>query len=198
MPSRRSFLCSSGSLFTGAWIGSQWPSIASAHAHAASVAATPDSKGFDYLSAAEAADVDAIAAQIIPSGATPGAREAHAVYFIDRALATFFGAWASECRLGLAAFQSQFRVVEPAAVSFAAADSERQIAFLHTMDHTEFFGHMRFLTVLGMFALPKYGGNYQGVGWKLIGFQDQHIFTPPFGYYDREYTGFVPYEKKAT
>jgi hypothetical protein len=33
-----------------------------------------------------------------------------------------------------------------------------------------------------------------------MGFVDRHSFTPPFGYYDREYTGFVPYtaqEKSA-
>jgi hypothetical protein len=46
------------------------------------------------------------------------------------------------------------------------------------------------LTLVGMFALPKYGGNRDGVGWKLLGFQDQHIFEPPFGYYDRDYPGF--------
>ena len=29
---------------------------------------------------------------------------------------------------------------------------------------------------------------------KAIGFDDQHMFQPPFGYYDRQYTGFVPYD----
>ena len=53
---------------------------------------------------------------------------------------------------------------------------------------------MRFLTVLGFLSSPKYGGNASGVGWKAIGFSDRHMFQPPFGYYDREYTGFVPYE----
>jgi hypothetical protein len=27
----------------------------------------------------------------------------------------------------------------------------------------------------------------------MMGFVDQHAFTPPFGYYDAEYKGFVPY-----
>jgi hypothetical protein len=31
----------------------------------------------------------------------------------------------------------------------------------------------------------------------VIGFKDEHVFTPPFGYYDREYEGFVPYDTKA-
>jgi len=48
-------------------------------------------------------------------------------------------------------------------------------------------------TGLGMLASPKYGGNFRGSGWKMLGFVDQHAFAPPFGYYDREYTGFVPY-----
>ena len=29
-----------------------------------------------------------------------------------------------------------------------------------------------------------------GLGWGLIGFQDQHVFSPPFGHYDRDYPGF--------
>jgi len=50
-----------------------------------------------------------------------------------------------------------------------------------------------------MFSSPKYGGNFQGSGWKLMGFVDQHAFAPPFGYYDAQYQGFVPYaaEKPA-
>jgi hypothetical protein len=46
-----------------------------------------------------------------------------------------------------------------------------------------------------MFSLPAYGGNRDGVGWKLIGFEDEHVFHPPFGYYDRDYPGFVAAEK---
>jgi hypothetical protein len=47
------------------------------------------------------------------------------------------------------------------------------------------------LTVLGLFTMPSYGGNRDGIGWALIGFEDQHAFQPPFGYYDRDYPGFV-------
>jgi hypothetical protein len=42
-----------------------------------------------------------------------------------------------------------------------------------------------------MFALPGYGGNRDAAGWKLIGFEDRHVFQPPFGHYDRDYPGFV-------
>ena len=191
--SRRSFLLSSGGLLSSVWIAAQWPAITAAAHHADDVSAAPAPAGFEFLKPADAADVEAIAAQIVPSGATPGAREAHAAYFIDRALGTFFGAWAADFRSGLADFQAQFRASNPAAASFAAASSDRQIAYLETVDRTPYFETMRTLTVLGMFSSPKYGGNFRGIGWSMMGFADQHAFTPPFGYYDREYTGFVPY-----
>ena len=73
------------------------------------MSAAPAPAGFEYLNAADAADVEAISAQILPGGATPGAREAHAVYFIDRALATFLSRLAGEFRAGLTQFQAAFR-----------------------------------------------------------------------------------------
>ncbi len=194
--SRRSFLLSTGSLFTTAWLGTQWAAITAAAHHASDAAAAPQWKGFQFLSQSESKDVDAIAGQIVPSGATPGAREAHAVYFIDRAMSTFFAAWSAEFRAGLAEFQSKFHALHPDATSFAAADAGTQIAFLRTVDRTPFFESARLLTVLGMFSSPKYGGNTEGIGWKMMGFEDRHAFAPPFGHYDANYTGFVPYPEK--
>ncbi len=147
---------------------------------------------FAILTAAEAADIDALCAQIVPSGATPGAREAHAVYFIDKSLSTYFASMAGDFRLGLADFQTRFRAVDPVG-AFALAGAKVQEAFLKTVDRTPFFEAARFLTVLGLFSSPKYGGNYQGSGWRLMGFVDQHAFAPPFGHYDAQYHGFVPY-----
>ena len=57
---------------------------------------------------------------------------------------------------------------------------------------------MRTLTLLGMFTSPKYGGNFRGAGWNMSRFRARHAFLPPFGYYDREYTGFVPYASGST
>jgi hypothetical protein len=74
---------------------------------------------------------------------------------------------------------------------------DEQTAYLLHMQHEPFFGGMRFLTVLGLLALPSYGGNAGKLGWKLVGFNDQHAWQPPFGHYDAEYTGFVPYPKAA-
>ena len=193
---RRSFLLSSGGLLTGMWITAHWPAIAEA-AHRAEAASDSGPTGFTWFSPGDATDAEAIAAQIVPSGATPGAREAHAVHFIDRALATFFSAWSTDFRAGLTHFQSGFRASNPESPVFAGAGPDAQIAYLRTVDATPFFDAMRTLTLLGMFSSPKYGGNFGGAGWKMMGFADQHAFTPPFGYYDRDYAGFVPYAEQG-
>jgi hypothetical protein len=159
-----------------------------AHAHAATIT---------FLTAAEAADVEAVAAQIIPTDDTPGAREAGVIHFIDRVLATFLARLAPDYRTQLAEFQAACHAKHPEAASFAALPSDQQIAFLKTVDHTPFFETTRMLTLFGMFTDPKYGGNRDGVGWKLIGFEDRHMFQPPFGYYDRDYPGFLA-ERSST
>jgi len=191
--SRRSFLQSSGGILTSSWIASQWPAIAAAHDHAEHAASIPTPAGFEFLSATDALEVEAISEHIVPGGDTPGAREAHTVYFIDKALATFFSGMAADFRHGLVDFQTAFRTAHPDVASYAAASIEQQHQFLLTVDRSPFFESMRTLTLVGMFSNPKYAGNYQMTGWKMIGFEDQHVFAPPFGYYDRDYTGFVPY-----
>jgi hypothetical protein len=194
--SRRSFLLTSGGMFASLWFASQWPGVTAAAHHADQVVTDSTPPHFEFFSAADGADVDGVCALIVPSGTTPGAREAHAVYFIDRSLATYFAEMAPAYRQGLADFQSKFRAAHPQSVSFATADPITQEAFLKTADRGSFFEMTRMLTVLGMFSSPKYSGNYQKSGWKLMGFVDEHAFTPPFGYYDAEYKGFVPYAEK--
>jgi gluconate 2-dehydrogenase gamma chain len=144
-----------------------------------------------FLTAAEAADIDAIAAQIIPADDTPGAREAGVVYFVDLALATFLSQLAGDYRPQIAAFQTACRERHPGAASFASLTFGQQLEYLRAVDQTPFFATTHLLTLLGMFSLPAYGGNRGGVGWRLIGFEDRHSFRPPFGYYDRDYPGFV-------
>jgi gluconate 2-dehydrogenase subunit 3-like protein len=160
-----------------------------AHAHAHAAAHAGRAK-VTFLTAAEAADVEAVVAQIVPTDDTPGAREAGVITFIDRALATFFSQLAADYRAHLAVFQASCRAQHPGA-TFVSLSSEQQIAFLKTVDRTPFFESTRLLTMLGMFTAPAYGGNRDGVGWKLLGFEANHMFQPPFGYYDRDYPGFT-------
>lgn len=195
VPSRRQFLAAIGNLASAGWIALNWPQIAVAaqHAdHAAQEAAAPQD-ALTTLSAAEAAEVDAIANQIVPGGPTPGARDARVVYFVDNALGSFFAAELPSFRQGLAEFASGFAARHGAGKPFSAATEAQQIAWLHEVDETAFFTAVRRLTVLGLIALPKYGGNHENLGWNLLGVIDSHFWEPPFGYYDRDYAGFVPY-----
>jgi gluconate 2-dehydrogenase gamma chain len=189
--SRRSFLQAIVATIGAAALPLGWAEIAQAAHQARADSKLAGEAKLSFLSAAEAADVEAVAAQIIPSDDTPGAREAGVVYFIDRALATFLSQLASDYRAQLTEFQVTFRGRHPGTASFASLPSEEQVEYLKTVDRTPFFDTTRLLTLLGMFSMPAYGGNRNGVGWKLIGFEDRHAFQPPFGYYDRAYPGFV-------
>jgi gluconate 2-dehydrogenase gamma chain len=166
-------------------------------AHAAHAFSPQGEPGLSFLTAAEAADVEAVAAQIVPSDDTAGAREAGVLQFIDRALATFFSQIAADYRDQLAYFQAGFRRSHPEVASFASLPSARQREYLHTVDRTPFFETTRLLTLIGMFSSPSYGGNRAGVGWTLLGFEDRHVFQPPFGYYDRGYAGFTAEWERA-
>jgi gluconate 2-dehydrogenase gamma chain len=188
--SRRSLLHAIAAAMAGAAVPFGWTEMAEAASHLHEAQAVGNRK-ISFLSAAEAADVEAITAQIIPTDDSPGAREAGVVNFIDRALATFLSQLAADYRAQLAAFQAAFRERHPSVASFASLDSRRQIEYLKEVDRTPFFATTRLLALLGMFSLPTYGGNRDGAGWKLIGFEDAHVFRPPFGYYDRGYPGFV-------
>ena len=192
---RRSFLLSGAPALTGAWLAANWPTIVAAAAHSHNVAVTTP-ETFNFLKPAEVADVDALTAQIVPSGKTTGAREAHVTHFIDHSLATFFSWRAPAFRAGLAQFQGDFRSKHADGGAFAQASHQVQIDYLKTVDTTEFFATARLLTLLGMFSAPQYGGNSGESGWKMLGFVDEHVFSPPFGYYDAQYTGFVPYTEK--
>jgi len=181
---RRDFLRASASTFGSAWIAAQWPAIVAA----ASAARTAQAAGaaFTHLSPDDARDLEAIAAQIIPTDDTPGAREAGVVYFIDAALGSFAAAQAGGLRDGLAALNAK---VNAPATRFAALDDPAQIALLKAEEKSPFFGQVRFLTLAGMFSLPSYGGNREDMGWKLLGFDHRHVWAPPFGYYDAQAGG---------
>ncbi|HKE93981.1 MAG TPA: gluconate 2-dehydrogenase subunit 3 family protein, partial [Povalibacter sp.] len=174
---RRSFLLFAGSTVSALWLSVHGQAIADAAHHADAVADGGVSGALSFFNDHDAADVTAIAACIIPGGATPGAREAHVIVFIDRALQTFFSDRAAQFREGLTQLQAAFAAAHPG-IAFASASDADQVAFLRTVENTPFFGGMTFMTVMGFLSSPKYGGNAQKLGWKAIGFEDQHIFTP--------------------
>jgi gluconate 2-dehydrogenase gamma chain len=165
-------------------LASLWPQIAAAqhHAHRAATSGAPPA--LTVLDPAMAAEIESLAAQIIPSDGAPGAREAGVIYFIDRALATFEKDKVERYRKGLAEVHARRAELFPGSRTIAALTAEQQIALLQAIEKSEFFGLLRFHTILGFFGDPSRGGNRDQVGWKLIGFEDRPAFEPPFGYYD--------------
>ena len=121
------------------------------------------------LSAPDAATLAAICARIIPTDESgPGAAEARAADYIDRAL----GGWLAPSRdaytAGLAAMDAAARA--RAGRRFVELSAAEQDAVLGTLDQTPFFALVRAHTIQGTFCDPAYGGNANFVGWDLIGY----------------------------
>lgn len=186
--SRRTFLAGVGGSIAAAWLAVETRDLLAAGAHAATAGAQQPRPAFQVLTSEQAADIEALAAQIIPTDETPGAREAHVIYFIDRALATFANDYRPGFEKGLADLRARSKRVSHRARSFVALTSPQQIAVMTAMekDKSDFFEAMRWATIAGMLANPEYGGNSGKLGWKMIGFDDRFSWQSPFGWYDRD------------
>lgn len=184
--SRRQFLLASVSGLSSAWIALRWPAILAAQAQAQRVAKSGQSAKYQFFSPIEAAEIEAMAAQIIPSDDAPGAREAQVIYFIDNVLMTFDRDKQPMYRQGLQDLQQRTQDLFPGAEKFSSLNSAQQIQLLTAIEKSDFFELIRVHTIMGYLSRPEYGGNHDQAGWKLIGFQDEMTYEPPFGYYDAE------------
>lgn len=184
--SRRSFLVDSVSGLNAAWAAANLPGILAAQEHVRKATELGRRPRFEVFTEAQAAEIEAVTAQIIPADETPGAREAHSVYFIDRALSTFARNSQPSYMQGLRDLQAKTQQLYPEASKFSALTSEQQIKTLTEIEKTPFFTMVRTHTVIGFFARPEHGGNFDKIGWKLIGYDDSLHHQPPFGYYDAQ------------
>jgi gluconate 2-dehydrogenase gamma chain len=182
--SRRAFLKSASKSAPATLLVLSVPSLimAAQQAQAAMNAARP----FETLKQEEAADLEAIAARIMPSDDTPGAREAGVIYFMDKVLGNEREEVLPALRKGLSDLQgiTSTRYGHPALHTLPDGMLD---SLLRDIEGTPFFDTVRYLTIAGMFTAPIHGGNRDQIGWELIGFNDQHAWAPPFGYYDAEY-----------
>jgi gluconate 2-dehydrogenase gamma chain len=177
--SRRQFLVSSMTGVSTAWIALNWPALVQAQQMA------QQAPHLGFFTPAQATEVEAISAQIFPTDATPGAREARVVHFIDQSLTSFAQDAQPVYTQGLLDLQAKAAQLFPGTSAFSALNSAQQIQVLTAIETTPFFRTVRDHTIMGMFASPKHGGNHDKVGWHLIGFEDTLAFKPPFGFYDR-------------
>src|SRR3981081_505069 len=107
--SRRRFLSQAGIAVSAAWVSGHWPEMLSAATHARQAVQSGTAYKFEFFSPAEATEIDALSARIIPTDDTPGAREAGVLYFIDRALVTFASGDQQKYRDGMAHSRTRMR-----------------------------------------------------------------------------------------
>jgi len=165
----------------------RWPAIEAAQQHAQRSGKSGQSASFEFFAPQDALEIEAVAAQIIPSDDAPGAREARVIYFIDRALMTFDVDKQLAYTQGLEDLQQKTLELFPVADGFSSRSSAQQIQLLTGIEHSGFFELVRLHTIMGYLSHPDYGGNHNQAGWKLIGYEDKMTYAPPFGYYDTEY-----------
>jgi Gluconate 2-dehydrogenase subunit 3 len=207
-PARREFL----HLLTGsvgaAWFTANWPALVSAaqHAHESAKAANPK---LDVLTLEQAHELDAITSRLIPTDEAAGAHEAGVVYFIDRALKTFAKGSVTEYNQGLIEVQERTAKLFPGVKKFSAATPDQQDKILAdlfadsskkdaarlldpTAGSSNFIETLRKHAIFGYLVDPEGGGNRDFSGWKAIDRDPAHEFSPPFGYYDKDYPGWQP------
>ena len=182
--SRRAFLAESATGLGAAWVAANYPAIVAAQEHVRAAAESGEPPTFAFLTPEQAVELDALTAEIIPTDATPGAREARGVAFIDRALVTFERARQADYTKGLEVLLEETRIVFPTATKFSALAAEPKQQVLARMEGTPFFQLVRVHTITGFFSSPVHGGNHDKVGWTLVGYDDSLVHSPPFGYYD--------------
>ena len=184
--SRRAFVASSGAALASFWISADPETVQASLLHALDAARSATPLPWETFTADQAADVEAIAVQLIPSDDTPGAREAKAINFIDHSLAT----WASQQKEpfleGLAEFNAEVEKRWPGTGRFARLPGGRQVELLTAWekDRKPFFEQVRTACIRGTFSDPSYGGNVGEVGWKLLNYEHRPSWQPPFGAYD--------------
>lgn len=206
--SRRHFLSRGAAGLSAVWASAHWPALLAAATHARQAAKSAAPPKFEFFNADEAKEIDAITSRIIPTDETPGAHEAGVAYFIDRGLTTFSIDDQKTYREGLPELQSRVAEMFQGKSKFSELTPDQQDEVLRSFDESaqkgqrqrgglrarpgaqNFFEILRQHTIAGFLIDPDYGGNRDAAGWKVIGREREHMFQPPFGYYDKGYPGW--------
>jgi hypothetical protein len=127
------------------------------------------------LTPAQRRALEAAAQRLIPAdGSGPGAGEAGAIAYLERALAGPYSHHGGAYRRGVAALDEASRAAGGG--SFAALEPRRQDGVLAALESSEdaleraFFELLRAHVIEGMFGDPSWGGNIDRAGWRLLGY----------------------------
>ncbi len=151
-------------------------------------AAAPQLEALETLTAAEADILEAICARLIPSDQNgPGAAEARAAHYVDRALTGPLRTSRDAYAAGLAAIDvyalaskgAPFAKLSPRDQDAVLTDMENNVATGFMPNAAAFFNLVRTHTIQGTFCDPYYGGNANFVGWDLIGYPGLRMTVGP-------------------
>jgi gluconate 2-dehydrogenase gamma chain len=163
----------------------------------AALSAAATREPLQALTVAEADVLEAVCARLIPSDENgPGATEARAARYIDRALAGFLAPNRQAYAAGLAAIDRHSVMLHGAA--FPQLPPADQDAVLKEVEAgkaeglpagaSSFFNLVRTHTIQGTFCDPFYGGNANFVGWDLLGYPGVRTIVTP----DDQRMGITP------
>jgi len=159
--------------------------MAASHTPVANAAAAPElpqirvREAFETLTSTESETLDAMVSRILPSDENgPGAYEARAVHFIDRALAGPMASEREKYANGLVALNDYTQTTRSKVFHALTADEQDEVlAAMESGDLAaypgagiQFFNMVRTHTIEGTFSDPYYGGNRNFVGWDMLGY----------------------------
>src|SRR5262244_3223473 len=156
-----------------------------AHAQARAQGLSAAGNALVSLTPAEAETLRAMIARIIPADENgPGALEARADRFIDRALAGALKNQRSTYVAGLAAVDAYAQSAKGSTFAkLSASDQDfilteiqfNRAAGFDGAGSGQFFNLVRTHTIQGTFSDPFYGGNENFIGWDLIGYPGARV-----------------------
>lgn len=161
--------------------------------------------GLTFFFLKEADTVEALMARIVPgSPEDPGAREAGALAYVDRALSGPYARWRGTYREAVRLINAHTARDHGGRLFFELSEAE-QDAVVGALERGEvpgldessggadFFALLWAHVMEGMFSDPAYGGNRGAAGWRLVGFPGaRYGYTAEEMRYGAEIAGETP------
>ncbi len=179
-PSRRDLLKSAGIMGAAAVGSATAGNVIAADSPAAQTHATADivaTEALEVLTAEEAETLEAICDCLIPSDENgPGAKEARAVHYIDRSLASENISSRHDYMVSVSAINDYSRTTRGKPYYQLIRDEQNSILLGVQRNKVPgcspsgpgFFNMVRNHTIDGTFCDPYYGGNQNFVGWDML------------------------------
>jgi gluconate 2-dehydrogenase gamma chain len=153
-----------------------------------SASAAAPREAFENLTVTEAELLESIVERLVPTDEHgPGAREARAAHYIDRALGGALASSRQAYAAGLTALDryatssrgKRFLELSDTDKDSVLSDVETGAATGFTGSSAQFFALVLNHTRQGMFGDPYYGGNANFIGWDLIGYPGVRTMVTP-------------------